>query len=176
MEFSKRGRRGSKTESQYKKTKELYWCMILNFKGVLNYDLAFFDEIPDLVSRIRTNDTCTLSVTTTEEDKDQTTEAREVVTTDKAKEIKKTVTSVLPVYRFKLSDMAFKEDGGIGITNYYLTCWINTNGGVFKCRCDNIGTYDRIFGDLYDPVAGQWMSEWLLKECPDKFVKCRHSH
>lgn len=127
--------------------------MILNFNGPLNYDIVFLYEQPEVVSEIVTREeqVCTFTILGSD----------------------KVITA--PVYRLKLNGIRLKTKGGIGMINYYLVCWINRNGGVFRCRCDNAGTYDRIFGDFYDPKTDTWFTEWFIKTAPDKFARNRLS-
>lgn len=86
----------------------------------------------------------------------------------------------LKLYKVRLSGLVKnkKETPSIsdGFIKHCLIQWNNRVGGVFYVLIKSLDKYGRIEADLMDPVCGELLSNWLLKEFPENYRPYRNEY
>jgi hypothetical protein len=131
-------------------------CLVYNVHNPLNYDVAFpsllIDEKPTSGAIVHRVSSYSIYDKETHEFSDP---------------------KPVNIYKLRLSGLIKRKSETTrqdilldGQTKHKLIQWNNRTGGVFFIRINGLDKYGRIEGELFDPVSGQSLTDWLIASYP----------
>lgn len=142
-----------------------YLCVVVFIKDPLNYDIILpnnrdvVESISDMNDREYQGKECTIcriDPSTYERMEDE----------------------VHDTLRVRLGGIELINDKNVKSINavsFLLRRWNNMCCSIFICHMNCIDKYGRIIAELYDPVTGTPISQFLVNSYPDLYRKYRHS-